>query len=356
MMKQEGAKTRRIRLIWVPSRLPAFLFHLRTGVTPLAALALLACAGGTSVARGPREPTRVETEAPPPPPPIDPLALVPEGVEAVALVRAANVRGTVVAPAIEAWLRSEGVLASMEASGIDPLRDIDELVIAGRTGAREPDVVVLDHRVEEARLVQSFDHLNGSSGARVEEREGHRIAVAASSPARLLLASPTVAVLASEERMAEVTSRLRARSPRIELVARLEALGQRAPDLAGTAAILAASGPPSRWNAGPGHLGLPRPGQVGGLASFTDGAAIFVRAGYGTELEAEECERNARAFLSGSSPATLIARLMGLGRALREARVDREGADVFFRARLEPDEVTRIVDRLVTAASPGPAP
>jgi hypothetical protein len=312
-----------------------------------------ACAASVAPTAHPRSVVR------PPPRPIDLLSLVPEGAEGVVLVRGDRLRSTPVAALVAELLEEDQSLSTLQVSGIDPIRDFDEVLVAGRYRSEQPDVIAFKHHVAEEQLVQAFGRLAGGGadvGVRIKTFHGRRVAVAGQGPARLLLASPTVVAVTTADRLAALIDSLDhpSTTSAAPLLERLRALDARVPDLASQASVRVSARAPEDWDSGPGQLGLPRPDWVSGLVVFSEGASVYAHAAYSSVEDAARSEDASRSILTQTlHPAALFLRLMGLSRALESSQVARDGAEVTLRTHLDPEELQRVIDRLHTADDRG---
>lgn len=288
---------------------------------------------------------------------VDLVALVPASADLAIFTRVDLLRGSRVAPVIEEILRSEGgELRQLAEIGVDPLQDVDRLLVAGREAAEAPDVVAFEHHWSERQLFDVYARLSHAPAGGVAELQvagRFRIASLPGARTALVLLSPTMAAFAPPPMVATVLERaLAPGSDAGETGRRLRLLEAQAPDLAADAVVRVSadnSQGQADWSRELGQFGLPAPRWAAVMVALDDGASGFVRAGYPSAIEAQATERSVTALLTQSfHPATLLLRVMGLGRALEASRVTIEASEVTFRTHLQANELDRVLERLRT--------
>jgi hypothetical protein len=286
---------------------------------------------------------------------VDLVSLVPSGADLAILVRVDLLRGSRAAPFVQEVLRSEGgELTRFVQAGVDPLQDVDRLLVAGREAGDGPDVVALEHRWSEQQLLDLYTRLSRVPAGTTPELQALGRFRAVSLPGArvaLLVLSPTMAAFAPHAMVATVLERAQAPgSDAGDTGRRLRMLEAVAPDLAPAAVVRISAdslGGRADWSREMGQFGLPAPDWTAVVVRLDDGASAFARAGYRSELEAEATERTLRALLTQSfHPATLLLRVMGLARALEASQVAIEASEVTFRTHLAADELDRVLERL----------
>lgn len=285
---------------------------------------------------------------------VDLVALVPPAADLAILARVDLLRGSRVAPLLEELIRSEGDLRELRALGVDPLQDIDRVLVAGRERGNEPDVLAIEHRWSEAQLLDVYARafrVAPGTPPQLQVAGRFRVVTMPGAEASLLLLSPTVAAFVPPPMVPTILERAEAPgSDASETGRRLRTLEARAPDLAPGAVVrISAESGDGRpdWAREIGQFGLPAPAWFGAVLALDDGASAYAFGGYPSELEAEGAARSLRSLLTQSlNPATLLLRVMGLSRALEASQVTNEGAEVTFRTHLQPDELDRVLERL----------
>lgn len=323
------------------------MLAIRRGVSLAVLISLVGCGGSEA-----REPVvRTETAggerdaAPPPRPTGPPASYVTEEHQVVVRIHMEAVRSSAIAADIGSLVRSYPTWRSLlGSSGIDPVRDFDRVLLAAPALVSERSILLVRHRLGNARVREAVLQMASQRGERPEWREVEGFSVVdwpaeTSAPRLVVLTADDELVVTTPEDLERVVAVARDHAARREGDALIEPALQLedgliaavAADRMGDTSRMRFRHPPEAF-----QLTVREDGQQRGRVML----ALLGR--YADDASAEQARRyfvEQRDFYAGQ----MLVRAVGLDRVLREARIGGEGSSLDVSASLTEEEIQRVL-------------
>lgn len=302
-------------------------------------------AGGTGSTTGGEQETLRDTPA---------ASYLPQGTKVVARIDFARIRQSPLAPDISSAIRASETFQHLAGgSGIDPVQDLDAMLVGADALYTDRRVVVLRHHQSDADIRQRVLAIAVDRGGAPEWREVSGVSAirwpiepAATVPTSvdysLVITGPYELVLAPSDELPRIAGVARDHTARrgSEIHQGIE------PELASMRPLelitASMSEPP------PARAGYPEPPQSMRLWVDHDEAGeiqIAIESVFATESQATAAEQwlSERIRFYGQQ---MMVRAMGMNRPLEEARLSREGTQFDVATHLSTEELRRLLGLL----------
>lgn len=308
------------------------------------ALWLAACGGGAEPAEAPAASATAGGEAPRERPTGPPLSYVGDSDRVVVRIDMEAVRGSAIANDIASLVRGYPTWSALlGASGIDPVRDFDRVLVAAPAVIADRSVIVVRHHLGNARIREAVLAMAVDRGARPEWRDTEGFPTVewpaqTAVPRLVVLTAENELVVTTEDDLARVVAVARDHAARREADGLVEPALQLEDGLIANivADEVGDSADRMRYPPAAFRVTIREDGEERGR---------IVLSAQGTYVDDDSAAQARRYYTEQRNfyAGQMLVRAVGLDRPLREATIGGEGNVVDVNASLTEDEIQRVL-------------